>query len=207
MSKVLVLDPATSSGFMLLDVDEGKVVVERLGLIDLKGNETSWKLALFYDYISSFITTHNVTKIVFEEYFFSSRFCSGANLNVYIRGMLMLIAGQKCLEVITIPPSDWKKCIAGSCYPSKEQKKKWKAKAKKEYIKEALDVKWGISFPEKVDKSKGPKPKMINLKSDLIDCVGIGICYLLRDSKVSKQTPFLNVSNTKIEIEELGRGV
>jgi Holliday junction resolvasome RuvABC endonuclease subunit len=197
---VLVLDPATSSGYMIVSL-EGDLRLIDWGLIDLKGNEVGDKLSKYYSYIQEVIEAHQISVIVFEEYFFSSRFCTGANLNVYIRGVLVLLASQKNLKVWTIPPSEWKKTIAGTSSPTKEQKKKYgKLKAKKEYIKQALLDRWNITFPDKVENSKG---RFINLKSDLIDCVGIGISYLLRESKYQIQASLFDYNQIKINVKEL----
>jgi len=177
--KVLVLDPASTSGYCIFEYDKGNASADiiKWGFIEIEDNEVLGDR--YVDYISkieNLITDNDIKDVAVEDYFFSRRTPQGANLNCAFRAMIHLKCAQLGIKYQILNISLWKKFIAGRTTSTKEQKAKWgKEPSKKLMIQEALFKKWNIRFPNHSLSQKTGKP--IKFKYDIVDAVAMSIFY------------------------------
>lgn len=177
---ILVLDPAESTGYAVVHVDEPQSSADIFEYGYLNINTTSnymgdWLLDLS-KCVEALITRYDVKLVVVEDYFFSSRFTTGSNVNPAYRAAIHMTARQLGLPYEILNISQWKSFVAGRSVPTKNQKKKWgKAAANKLFIQEALWNRHGIRFPNHSISDKTGKP--IKFRYDIVDAVGQSVCY------------------------------
>jgi Holliday junction resolvasome RuvABC endonuclease subunit len=172
MKIILSLDPAESTGFSVAQIDGDSCVIVEYGFIDVDTSSTyigDWcidlqnKIELIYNRVKP-------TDIVVEDYFFGSKFSSGANVNTAYRTAIHIWCRLKNVHYEILNISNWKVFVAGRSMPTKEQKQKWgKQPAKKIMIVEALWKRWKIRFPNHSLSSKTSKPIMF--RYDVADAV------------------------------------
>ena len=177
---ILVCDPAESTGFAVVSVDEAnsKADIFHYDYINVD-NSTNYAGDALLDLskkIKDLIIKYDVKMVVIEDYFFGSRFASGANMNPAYRAAIHMTVRSLGLPYEILNISQWKSFIAGRSTPTKEQKKKWsKTTANKLFIQEALWLRHGIKFPNHSISEKTGKP--IKFRFDIVDAVGQAVCY------------------------------
>lgn len=133
------------------------------------------------------------TDIAVEDYFFSMRTRSGANVNPMYRAAVYIWAREAGLPHYTLGITNWKTLVAGRSTPTREEKAAWGAeRAKKLMIVKALWERHQIRFPNfSVSEATG---KPISLRLDCVDAVGqvlyaAHLRYACRDFKCSVPVP------------------
>lgn len=178
---ILVLDPAESTGFCLVKVDQknrsadiydyGFIEVDKTS--DYQGDHCIDLM----NQIKTLIKKHKVKHVAIEDYFFSQKFASGVNVNASYRTSLHILCCQLNIPYTILNISMWKKHVAGSSVPAKSQKLKWgKEASKKLYMQQALWEKYGIRFPNYSTSLKTGKP--IFFRYDIVDVVAQAIHYI-----------------------------
>ena len=177
---ILVLDPAESTGFSVVSVDEavstGDIFEYGYINVDTTSNYMGdWHISLT-DQVEVLIKKYDAKMVVIEDYFFSSRFTSGSNVNPGYRAVIHMKVRQLGIPYEILNISQWKSFVAGRSVPTKEQKAKWgKAAANKLYMLEALQTRHGIRMPNHSLSEKTGKP--IKFRYDIVDAVAQAICY------------------------------
>jgi len=169
----IALDPAVSTGYAVAEVDGKVCTVTAYGFIDVDQSsqyEGDWCLDL-QARISQLHAQHQFTDVAVEDYFFSSRFKSGSNVNPYFRAAIHIWARQRSLPYSILNISNWKVFVACRSTPTKLQKLKWgKEPAKKLMIAQALYQRFGIKLPNHSISDKTGKP--IQFRYDISDAIG-----------------------------------
>ncbi len=177
--KVLVLDPANSTGYCIFEYDESKASanITSWGFIEIKQYDYAGDQYIYLlNKVDELIRNNDIDQVAVEDYFFSRRSPQGANLNCAYRAMIHMKARElgKHYEVLNI--SLWKKYINGRSTSTKEQKAKWgKEPSKKLMTQESLYKKWAIKFPNHSISFKTGKP--IKFRYDIVDAVAMAIFY------------------------------
>lgn len=175
---VLVLDPATSTGYCLVDLQDDTADIYEYGFIDVdsSSNYQGDHCLDLMERVKNLIDTECVGHIAIEDYFFSKRFATGCNVNGAYRTAIHILARQKGLEYTILNVSSWKTFVAGYSNPSREQKKLWgPGPAKKLFIQHALWTKYGFRFPNHSISETTGKP--ITFRNDIVDAVGQAVYY------------------------------
>ncbi len=188
--RVLVIDPATTSGYCIVqhyqDFEKkwdfkahtyaGECEISQPQYFTLKtskeGDHTGNSCNQIYEFFKKVALEEEITMMAMEDYIFSRFAKQGAKLNVAIRAALQMLADDLKIPYIIIPIALWKRSVSGRGRPTKEEKAKWGKAANKRFIAEALKS-YGINLPEKIKNSKG---RMVNFKYDLSDVIGQAIC-------------------------------
>jgi len=189
---VLAIDPGTTTGYCLVNIEEDKANIFNYGYIDVDvSSEYQGDHCIYLmKHIKKLIRKYNVDKICIEDYFFSKKFATGCMCNVAFRTAIHILARRKQIDYTIINVALWKKFVAGTSFPNKEQKKKWGKMAKKMYIKDALYRWYGFEFPEKIISKKSGK--YIMFKHDIVDAIAQAVYYCSIICKI----PYNNVSMT-----------
>jgi len=176
---ILVIDPAESTGIALVSVDEFNSTADIFHYnyinVDTSSNYIGdWCLNLAA-VIESLIVKYEVKQVVVEDFFFSSRFTSGSNVNPAYRTAIHMTVRKLKLPYEILNISQWKSFVAGRSVPTKEQKRKWGTKANKKFIEEALTLRHGIKLPNHSISEVTGKPIMF--RYDIVDAIAQSICY------------------------------
>ncbi len=174
MSTLLVLDPAESTGYCLVRIDEktSSADIYEYGFIDIdtKSNYMGDWMINLQEFVEKTVKAHNVDSVTVEDYFFGSKFASGSNVNPMYRAAIYIKTRQLGLHYDILNISAWKTFCAGRSTPTKEQKAKWgKEAAKKLYMQQALFERHGFRFPNHSISIKTGKP--ILFRYDIVDAV------------------------------------
>lgn len=181
---VLVLDPATSTGFCLVNIEideEGwytSADIYEYGFIDVDASsEYQGDHCIdLMNRLQTIIDEHAVEHIAVEDYFFSKRFVNGCNANAAYRTAIHILARNNELGYTILNVSAWKTYVGGRSTPTKEQKQQWGAEAaKKLYIQQALWDTFGFRFPNHSLSETTGKP--IAFRYDIVDVVGQAVFY------------------------------
>ena len=172
MKTILALDPALSSGYAIGQINDRSCNIIEYGYIDVD-NSSEYQGDHCIDLMRRLDELYDRTKfeaVGVEAYFFSSRFCSGSDVNAAFRTAIHIWCRQKKIPYTILNISNWKSFVAGSSTPSKVQKLAWgKEKAKKLYIQQALWTRHGIRFPNHSLSEK--TGKAIQFRYDIVDAV------------------------------------
>lgn len=176
---VLILDPASSTGYCIYEIDDqASVTITHWGFIDVE-NTTDYDGDRYIDLsnkIAKLIADHDIKQVGVEDYFFSGRSPQGATLNCAYRAVIHMVCRQMNIHYDIINISLWKKLINGRTTPTKEQKAKWgKEPSKKLMTQESLYKKWNIKFPNHSLSLKTGKP--IKFRYDIVDAVGMAVFH------------------------------
>jgi Holliday junction resolvasome RuvABC endonuclease subunit len=176
---VLVLDPAASTGFCLVNINDDSATIYQTGFIDAVTSKSIYQgdhCISLMEKVEDLILKHEIKHIAIEDYFFSSKFTTGANVNIAYRTAIHIIARKNNIPYTILNISSWKKYIAGTTNPTKEQKKCWgNEAAKKIYIQDALYKKYNIRFPNFSLSQKNGKP--VKFRLDIVDAVAQAIFF------------------------------
>lgn len=171
---ILVIDPATCTGWCVFNK---KCKLLEYGFFKIKPTEyVGDQLIQMQIEILELIKKFSPSHIVIEDYFFSRKFRQGSNMNPAYRAAIHIIVRLLELPYTVISPIVWKKFVAGRVKPTKEECKLYgKDPAKKIMIREALDKKFNIVFPDIIKDTNG---KNVKFKYDISDAAAMGIYYL-----------------------------
>lgn len=196
--KILAIDPsAISMGWALFD----NGIIADVGFEPpLLGDNHGARYGSAWLWLKDMITKFQPDLLLFEDYFFSSRFAAGASVSVELRGVLKLCAHNHGVKYVMIDPSKWKRILSYKITPNltgKEYEKvrsdkgkllKWrkllrkkygKLKAKKMITILALDF-LGCPCPEKIKNLK--TGNLINFRFDISDALGILVAHLIENN-------------------------
>lgn len=182
---VLVLDPAKSTGYCLVKLVKGDSAdIYEYGFIDVdvSSNYQGDHCIDLMKKIKKLIEKHDVKRVALEDYFFSSKFRCGSNVNAAFRTAIHILVRQHNLEYTILNISSWKTFVAKRSTPTKEQKTKWGAAlAKKLYMQQALWENYKFRFPNHSISETTGKP--IVFRFDIVDVVGQAVyfCGMLND--------------------------
>jgi Holliday junction resolvasome RuvABC endonuclease subunit len=198
---ILALDPATSTGYCLVNIsvdDDDNYTsadIYEYGFIDvdLTSEFQGDHCIDLMGRLQTIIDENAVEHITVEDYFFSKRTANGCNANAAFRTAIHILARQNEIEYTILNISAWKSFVAGRATATKEQKKRWGAEpAKKLYIQEALWRWYGFRFPNHSFSQKTGKP--IAFRYDIVDVVGQAVYYCgllcgIREITMSVEVP------------------
>jgi Holliday junction resolvasome RuvABC endonuclease subunit len=192
--RVLVLDPADSTGWCFVDIIDGIAHIKEWGFVDIESCEYSGdEYLLFIEAIQNLISQFEPDVIAHEDYFFSKFASQGANKNCAYRAMIQMIAREHGLHYEVLNISLWKKFVNGRTTPTKLQKSVWgKEPAKKLMTQESLWKQWNIRFPNHSISKKTGKP--IKFRYDIVDAVAMAIFYV---------TIFCRVQQIQYDIQQI----
>jgi Holliday junction resolvasome RuvABC endonuclease subunit len=173
MSKILLtLDPAKSTGYSIAKIEEKICSIIEYGFIDVDTSSPymgDWCINLQQklDEINERI---KIDEVAVEDYFYSSRFKQGSNVNPAYRTAIHMWSRNLNLHYEILNISSWKIYVCGRTTPTKQQKQKWGASnAKKMMVVQALWERHGIKFPNHSTSHKTGKP--IQFRFDIADAV------------------------------------
>lgn len=195
--KILVIDPARSTGYCIFKYDKKKVSVDIIdwGFLEVIENDVQGEQYLdLLKKIEKLIKDNNIKGVAIEDYFFSRRSPQGANLNCAFRAMIHMKCSELKIPYQILNISLWKKYINGRSTSTKEQKAKWgKEASKKLMTQESLFNKWNIKFPNHSLSLKTGKP--IKFRYDIVDAVAMAIFYASIYFHVNKIAYSVNIQN------------
>jgi Holliday junction resolvasome RuvABC endonuclease subunit len=178
MPRFIAIDPATSSGYAVADVEGKTCTIVEYGFIDVDTSSPyvgDWCLDL-QKRIDEIHARTGFTDVAVEGFFFSSRFTQGTDVNPAYRTAIHMWARQNNLPYSILNISSWKTIVAGRSTPTKEQKAKYgKEAAKKIMIVQALWERHGIRLPNHSISEATGKP--IIFRYDIGDAIGQAIYH------------------------------
>jgi len=174
MKILLAFDPGSSCGYAVASVDEltRSATLIHYGIIEPKSSTYVGDSSIdLMQQVKDIIIKYGAQEVSLEDYFASSKFASGTDLNYYYRGAIQIQVRSMGLHYEMLNISNWKVFVAGRSMPTKEQKIKYgKAPAKKIMIQEALWNRFNIRFPNHSISPTTGKP--IQFRMDSVDAVG-----------------------------------
>ena len=193
MQRILVLDPASCTGYALIDLYETFAEIIAYGSVEMNKESSSIEGDWYLDIekkIQLLIDQYHPHKIAMEDYFISSKL-GNCNLNVGIRAIFQTLARRMNLPYQVINISLWKKAISNRTKPNIAQIEKWgKTAADKLFIRQALYENFHIQFPYMMLSKNN---RWIDLKSDVVDAVAMAVYLALeRNIKDIKNIVFEN---------------
>lgn len=182
MPTVLSIDPATSTGWAIFNINNRNVTKVDHGIMVFNHVTEGDLMSKIYKWVTHVCEKFEVSHVALENYFFSSRAKQGANINLYIRGAIMMAANDLKLPYDIINITDWKYYICGTKRASKEliarmpgkSAKSRREKANKEMVREAIRDRWNFELASHMVSSAG---NLVTTKSDELDAIAIGIYY------------------------------
>ena len=189
--KVLALDPAASTGYCIIHIEDDTASIVEYGFLEVENHELNGDRCLDLMYkIECLCLAESIDRVCIEDYFFSKRFANGCDVNAAFRTAIHIKLCELKIPYDILNISLWKKFISGRSTPTPLQKKHWgKEPAKKLMIQDSLWTKYKIRFPNHSLSLKTGKP--IKFRSDVVDAVGQGIYFC----KI-----ILNVTNIRCDI-------
>ena len=177
--KVLIIDPANSTGYSIYSFDQETLTAEIIswGFIDIdQHNYVGDQYIDLLSKIETIINANNISMVGVEDYFFSSKSSQGANLNCAYRAMIHLKCRQLKLHYDVLNISLWKSFINHRVRPTKDQKAKWgNEPAKKLMTQESLYKRWNVRFPNHSISANTGKP--IKFRYDIVDAVAMAVFH------------------------------
>lgn len=205
---ILVIDPAQSTGYAIIRVDDKNSAAEIIKYGFIEVGESQYAGDQYLDLkreLECLVRVHDINEITVEDYFFSRKTCSGGTLNASFRAVCHMVARETNMHYEILNISLWKKFINGRTTPTKEQKALWgKEEAKKLMTQEKLWTRWGIRFPNHSISKKTGKP--VKPKSDIVDAVGMAIFYVSIYKNIRTVTCSINPP-TDVEWKKTPKGV
>lgn len=196
---VLILDPASSTGYCIYKFKNASAEIISWGFIEVE-NTSDYdgdRYINLSDQIEEIIKDNDIKVVGIEDYFFSRRSPQGANLNCSYRAVIHMLCRRLGIHYDIINISLWKKFLNGRTTPTKEQKAKWgKEPAKKLMTQESLWNKWDIRFPNHSISKKTGKP--IKFRYDIVDAVAMAVFHASIYLNSNSILYNVNVSNDHI---------
>ena len=177
MSRILSVDPSPGNTGYAFAID-GTIVEAYFNELDESPIDGD-RLVEGRKWFEALLARLTPDLIVIEAYFFSAKFPMQAGMSPKIRGVFEMVARQNENKIpyLVVPPSHWKKVVAGRATATPAQKKKWKTTANKKFIIEALETRHGLKFPKTL---KNPKSgRVVKFRYDVSDAIGILIAHFL----------------------------
>lgn len=179
---ILSIDPATSTGWAIFEVHDGVTTKKDHGIIVFTHNSEGELMSKIYKWVTHVCKKFGIKYIALENYFFSSRAKQGANINLYIRGAMMMASHDLGIPYDIINITDWKYHICGTKRPTKEliarmpgkTAKTRREKANKEMVREAIRDRWNFQLSSHMVSESG---NLVTTKSDELDAIAIGIYF------------------------------
>jgi Holliday junction resolvasome RuvABC endonuclease subunit len=173
---ILTLDPGQSCGYSVAKIDGDHCEIIEYGFIDVDNSSPymgDWCIDL-QRRLSEINDRISADEVAVEDYFYSSRFKQGANVNPAYRAAIHMWCRSRNMHYEILNISNWKVFIAGRSTPTKLQKQKWGASpAKKLMVVEALWKRFNIRFPNHSISENTGKP--IIFRFDVVDAVAQGM--------------------------------
>lgn len=176
--KVISFDPALSCGWCISEIHTNSVELLECGYINIDKQQYTGDMCLNLQESAKVLIKKydDIEEVVLEDYMFSQSKCQGAQINLFLRGALMMLCRTLNKPYWVAPVSNWKSIIAGRSTPTRECIKYYgKALANKIFIQEALWVRYSIRFPNYSVSEKTKKP--IAFRYDIIDATAINIAH------------------------------
>lgn len=188
---VLVLDPATSTGYCLVKINTTDKTADIFKVdfidVDVESEYIGDNCISLMEQITEIIDLHKVEDVGIEAFFFSKKRCNGCDVNSAYRTALHILCRQKSLPYTILGITEWKKFVSGDrCTPTPKQKKLWGKAAKKLFIQDALWKRFGFRFPNHSLSKKTNKP--IKFRTDIVDVVAMAIYFCLKIKNIKKIT-------------------
>lgn len=181
--KILSLDPATTTGFCICDIEDNEtVVIKEMGAFKIEVKKYDGDLNDFtgktcnnmYEKVEKLVTQYSPDLCVIEDYFFSNKNRNGSSLNIYLRGAIFMLLDDYNIRYRKFSPTHWKTFITGtlSGKPSKARiARDGKAAANKTVVYDSLVERYNIQFPP----TTTINGKTLKFKYDVSDAVGIAL--------------------------------
>lgn len=173
---ILAIDPGQSCGYSVVKIDGDRCEIVEYGFIDVDNSSPylgDWCIDL-QDRLTLVQDRIKADEIAVEDYFYSTRFKQGANVNPAYRTAIHMWCRKQGLHYEVLNISNWKVFAAGRSTPTKEQKLRWgKEPAKKLMVVEALWRRFNIRFPNHSISEATGKPIMFRF--DVVDAVAQGM--------------------------------
>jgi crossover junction endodeoxyribonuclease RuvC len=120
--RVLGIDPGIGRmGWGIIDIEKGKATAYKFGCFETDSKtETATRLCEIFDFITTTIEKHKPSLIAIEDLFFSKN-SKTAFIVGQARGVILLAAGQKKLDIHIYTPLQVKTAVAGYGRAEKEQ--------------------------------------------------------------------------------------
>lgn len=179
MKNVLIIDPASSTGYCVYQIDDqASVEIIDWGFIDVD-NTTDYDGDRYIDLrnkVKKIIRHHSIDIVGIEDYFFSNRSPQGSTLNCAYRAVVHMLCRELDIHYEILNISLWKKFVNGRSTSTKAQKALWgKEPSKKLMTQESLWKKWQIRFPNHSISKKTGNP--IKFRYDIVDAVGMAVFH------------------------------
>lgn len=165
----LALDPASRTGWAFFLA--GSVAPSEYGFFDVcktSSVEGDWLL----DYerqVTALLDRWSPHEIVVEDYFFSRRFATGADLNYMLRAVIYMCARRRNeTPYRVVSPSSWFVHVVGRAAVKKQDRKN--------AVRTALETRFGIALPTKT--RSAVSARLIVTPPDIADAIGQGLFAL-----------------------------
>jgi Holliday junction resolvasome RuvABC endonuclease subunit len=197
------LDPGTSTGYSVYKIEDTTCTLLHYETIAIDNSSIFQgdHCIFFMRELDELYKKYQFEEVSIEDYFFSSRFANGSNVNYSLRAAAHIWARQNNLPYYILNISSWKVFIASRASPTKEQKKLWgKDLSKKIYIQESLWKKYKIRFPNHSISEKTGKP--ISFLYDVVDSVAQGFYHAHAQHNCTR---FLSIVQPPEDVEIKGK--
>ncbi|MGE5571508.1 MAG: crossover junction endodeoxyribonuclease RuvC [Bacteroidota bacterium] len=121
--RIIGIDPGlVATGYGVVDVSGGLVRLVEAGLVRTTSSASvEVRLKELFDGVVSLLSDHRPAAVIVEDLYTSYRHPRTAVLMGHARGVILLAASSRGLEVVSYPPARVKKAITGRGTASKEQ--------------------------------------------------------------------------------------
>ncbi|MCR4403060.1 MAG: crossover junction endodeoxyribonuclease RuvC [Firmicutes bacterium] len=122
-STIIGIDPGlVDTGYGVVDVSGSRVRLVEAGLVrTTSSHPVEVRLREIFEGVLALMSEHHPTAVVVEDLYTSYRHPRTAVLMGHARGVILLAAGSRGIEVVSYPPARVKKALAGRGTASKEQ--------------------------------------------------------------------------------------
>lgn len=122
-SRIIGIDPGlVDTGYGVVELAGASVRLVEAGIVRTTAAATvECRLREIFEGISSVLSEHNPAQVIVEDLYTSYRHPRTAVLMGHARGVILLAAGSKGLEVVSYAPARVKKALTGEGRATKEQ--------------------------------------------------------------------------------------
>lgn len=107
--KVLGIDPATTTGYAIVEFDNDKTTLLDYGSISTKPSLEWYKrLNVYYEKLTDICKKYNPDNIVIEDLIMNHSAVTTMSCIGRVNGVCLLVAGQNCDNVKIVHPQTWK---------------------------------------------------------------------------------------------------
>lgn len=175
--KVLIIDPANSTGYCIYEFIDNSANIVNWGFIDVEQQDYAGDQYIdLCNKVQKLIVDNNIKHVAIEDYFFSRNSPQGATLNCAYRAVIHMKCRELGIDYDILNISLWKNFINHRVRPTKLEKTKWgKEASKKLMTQESLWKRWNIKFPNHSLSLKTGKP--VKFRYDIVDAVAMAIFH------------------------------